>query len=223
MYQFYFKQGIEQISIPIAPAELTTKVGNSNKTVQILNIGEVTLLKSIGLREFQFTLLLPGSPFGGLQTKLTWKDPIFYLNKFREYKKSKKPVSLIIFRELADGTQLFDGNIEVSFEDYIVKEKAGEQGDFWVEIRLKEYRKISSTPYKLQNEQGKNVLTVSGMPRENKEVPKTYTVKPGDNLWKISKTVLNDGNKFSEIAKFNGISNPDEIFPGQVLKLEESL
>ena len=51
--------------------------------------------------------------------------------------------------------------------------------------------------------------------------PKTYTVKPGDTLSKIAKATLGDANAYMRIFELNKdqLSNPDEIKPGQVLKL----
>ena len=50
---------------------------------------------------------------------------------------------------------------------------------------------------------------------------KTYTVKPGDTLSKISKDHLGDANAYMKIYEANRdqLSNPDLIKPGQVLKL----
>ena len=46
-----------------------------------------------------------------------------------------------------------------------------------------------------------------------------YTVQRGDSLWSIAKKQLGDGTKYKEIARKNGIANPNRIYPGQVLKL----
>lgn len=43
-----------------------------------------------------------------------------------------------------------------------------------------------------------------------------YKVKSGDTLWQIAK---NYETTVQEIANLNGISNPDLIFPGQILKI----
>ncbi len=132
---------------------------------------------------------------------------------------SKKPVSLIVFRKLADGTELFSGNMDVSFEKYTVLERGGEQGDFWVEINVKEYRKISSVTYKMEQKQGQTVLEEMGTKREGKDIPNTYVVKKGDSLWKIAQTMLNDGSRYKEIAEKNNIVNPNKIQVGQILRL----
>lgn len=46
---------------------------------------------------------------------------------------------------------------------------------------------------------------------------KTYTVKAGDTLSKISKEFYGDANKYMDIAKANNIDNPDKINVGQEL------
>lgn len=219
MYRFYFKQNGEQILLPVAPSELVTKVGGESERVDLVDIGEGSILKDIGLRRISFTVLLPAVQYSFVQTEGSFKAPIFYLNQFRQYKMSKKPVSLIVFRKLADGSELFSGNIDVSFEEYTVVERGGEQGDFWVEINLKEYRKISSTTYKMEKKGEQTVLEEFGAKREGKEIPNTYTVKAGDSLWKIAQTMLNDGSRYNEIAQKNNIVNPNSIKVGQILHL----
>jgi nucleoid-associated protein YgaU len=50
---------------------------------------------------------------------------------------------------------------------------------------------------------------------------RTYTVKAGDTLSKIAKQHLGDGNAYMKIFEANRdqLSNPDQIKPGQTLKL----
>ena len=105
----------------------------------------------------------------------------------------------------------------MGLEEYTIVEQGGEQGDFWVEISLKEYRKMQSIAYRPAS--GGNTLEKQPAQRSAKETPKTYVVKKGDNLWNIAKKELGDGSKFGELAKKNGISNPSLIYPGQVIKL----
>lgn len=219
MYRFYLKQNGEQILLPVAPSELITEVGGESEKVDLVNIGEGSILKEIGLRRISFVVLLPAVQYSFVQIEGDFKAPIYYLNQFRQYKMSKKPVSLIVFRKLADGSELFSGNIDVSFEKYTVIEKGGEQGDFWVEIHLKEYRKITSEIYKMEQKEGQTILEEFGAKREGKEIPNTYIVKKGDSLWKIAQMMLNDGSRYHEIAEKNNIVNPNSIQVGQILHL----
>lgn len=45
----------------------------------------------------------------------------------------------------------------------------------------------------------------------------TYTVKPGDVLWKIAES---NGTTWQKLAETNKLENPHLIYPGQVLKLD---
>ena len=219
MYRLYLKQGGKQILLPVTPSEIETKTGNRNKAVYILNFGEMNLAKKAGLQEIRFTALLPGRQYSFVQTEGGFHEPEYFLNCFKEYKAAAKPVQLILFRRMADGTQLFCGNMDVLLEDYAVTEKGGEQGDFWVEMHWKEWKTAKSIRYSVKSQNGGNVLVEQGQKRQTKTPAATYTVKKGDCLWNIAKKQLGDGAKYKEIAQKNGISNPNLIYPGQVLKL----
>ena len=46
-----------------------------------------------------------------------------------------------------------------------------------------------------------------------------YTVQAGDNLSKISKYFYGNANKYMDIAKANGLADPNKIQVGQQLKI----
>lgn len=215
MYRLYLKQDGKQILLPVTPAEMETKTGNQNKTVYILNFGEMNLAKKPGLQEIRFMVLLPGRRYSFVQTEDGFHEPEYFLNYFKEYKAAAKPVQLILFRRMADGTQLFCGNMEVLLEEYTVTEKGGEQGDFWVEMHWKEWKAAKSIRYSIKG----NTMVEQGQERQAKQPAATYTVQKGDCLWNIAKKQLGDGTRYKEIAQKNGIANPNRIYPGQVLKL----
>lgn len=202
---------------PVTPSQVQTKVGNCNETVQILQMGQANLLKNAGLEEVRFRALFPGRQYHFVQVEEGFREPSYFLERLKDYKKAQKPVQLIIFRRLADGSQIFCSNVEMGLEEYTIVEQGGEQGDFWVEIALKEYRKMQSIAYRPASDG--NTLEKQPAQRPAKEMAKTYVVKKGDNLWNIAKKELGDGSKFGELAKKNGISNPSLIYPGQVIKL----
>ncbi len=52
---------------------------------------------------------------------------------------------------------------------------------------------------------------------EFRQGQQTYTVRPGDNLSKISKQFYGDANKYMTIAKANNLQDPDKIKVGQEL------
>ena len=53
----------------------------------------------------------------------------------------------------------------------------------------------------------------------NKPMSITYTVKKGDTLSGIASKY---GTTYQELARINGIANPDKIYPGQVIKINGS-
>jgi len=106
-----------------------------------MNGDEVNLLKGLALRDLRFKFLLPKNNVLTDMSEQDFKEPIFYLSKFRQFIANKKPVRLTITRNQQSGGTIFAGSILVSFENYVVLENAGEEGDFWVELNLKEYGK----------------------------------------------------------------------------------
>ena len=54
-------------------------------------------------------------------------------------------------------------------------------------------------------------------PKEVKtHTPQTYTVRPGDSLWTVSKKTLGAGTRYKDIVEFNQLKS-DDLREGQVL------
>ena len=79
-----------------------------------------------------------------------------------------------------------------------------------------------------QNPAGQGRITLRTAPSEpgpdaTQQQNRTYTVKPGDSLWRIAARELGSGRRWQEIYALNRelISNPSLIFPGQELTLPQ--
>ncbi len=48
-----------------------------------------------------------------------------------------------------------------------------------------------------------------------------YTVRPGDSLWSIARRFYNDGLRWRDIARANGLADPDRLLAGQTLHIDE--
>jgi len=217
-YSFY----LDGVLLPIAPSKLQTKIKNQNKTINLINDGEVNILKSAGLTEITFEVLIPQVKYPFAVYPNGFKKADFFLNKFEKLKTSEEAFQFICSRVTPSGRLLFDTNMKVSLEDYKIDEDAKEGFDLKVTIRLKQYRDYGTKTVNVTIKQSKPVATVSKpRPAESAPKPKTYKVVRGDCLWNIAKKHLGKGSRYTEIYNLNKdkINNPNLIYPGQVLTL----
>ena len=222
-YKFY----MDKVLLPVPPSKMTTKISNKNKTVTLINDGEVSILKSQGLTEISFDLLLPNVeyPFADYKSG-KFKNAKYFLDKFEKLKSNKTAFQFIVSRELSKGKDLFSTNITVSLEDYSIIEDAKEGFDVTASIKLKQYKLFSTKVVQLQTtiaaSSSSGVIFIPAKeetpPKVNTSTIPPYTVKSGDCLWNICKRYLGDGSKYWSIAELNNIKNPHLIYAGQVIR-----
>lgn len=217
-YDFY----INGMLLPIAPSSLSVKIKNQNTTVNLINDGEASVLKSAGLTEYSFDILLPATKYPFAKYIGEFNSPKHYLDEFERLKVEKKSFPFVVSRVLPNGEGLFDTSALVSIESYTIKEDAKEGFDVKVSMELKQYRPFQTKTCKVTIE--KTVPTIQqsterppGNTQPSTEV--TYTVVSGDSLWKIAKRFYGDGDQYTKILSANKdkISNPSLIYPGLVL------
>lgn len=226
MYYVY----MGSVLLPIAPEKLTLKIKNQNKTITLINEGEVNLLKDAGLTDVEFDVLLPAVQYSFATYEDGFKRISYFLDHFEELKTSKKPFEFKVIRQMPDGKLLFDTNMTVSMEPYTLTENVNEGFDSKVSIKLKQYKHFGTKRVKVitNTQTNKSTATVEKQ-REttNSPAPKketTYTVKKGDTLWNIAKKTYGDGKKYTVIYEANKdkISNPNLIYTGQVLTIPKA-
>ncbi|MGO0904914.1 LysM peptidoglycan-binding domain-containing protein [Clostridioides difficile] len=228
-YDFY----LDGVQLPIPPGKLEIKVTNKNKTVDLINTGEVNILKKEGLSEISFEAEFTHNklPFycG------TFRDVQFFLSKLELLKTDCKPFQFIVSREMGGNKVLFNTNLKVSLEEYNIVEDADNGSDVKVAIKLKQYRDYSTkklvpaTPK--SNEAGRPNVKIEPKRVDSVNAPntKTYTVKNGDSLWSICQKQLGNGSLYKKVYELNK-SMMDKankgknlskytIYKGQVLKL----
>ncbi len=214
------EKALEIVQFPVVPGKINMQINGQNKTISLINGGEVNLIKSPGLRDITIDeLLLPAFqsyPFA------VYKDGFhgakYYLEKLKKWKKSKHPVQFKLTRTAPDGRDLlWDTTMDVTIENYKITEDAERYGpDVAVKLSLKEYRYWGA--------------------KKARKSAKTYTVKKGDTLLKIARKQLGDGSKRKDIYKRNkkrietaakkhgrkSSSNGRFLYKGTVLELPNS-
>ncbi|MCF2641149.1 LysM peptidoglycan-binding domain-containing protein [Roseburia hominis] len=217
-YDFYF----DQMLWPVAPEKFEVKHNGQNKTINLINDGEVNVLKKEGLQESTIEFLLPARQYPFAKYLGGFKPPLWYINYLDMYKRNKQPMnfSMMRFKNLGDINETYF-IMRCTLEDYTVKEHAEEGRDMLVECKIKEWKDYCT---KLFSINGDGTITPYWQDRdslERKRNGEKYTVQWGDCLWRIAKMHYGDGGAYQKIMDANGLKgNPNNlIYPGQVLIL----
>lgn len=221
-YDVYLKNCL----LPVTPSKLQTKINNNNKTVNLINEGEINILKKPGLTDIEFECEIPQVQQPYAVYKSGFKDAGYFMDIFEQLKTEKKPFQFIVCRRTPSGKKLLNTNIKVSMEDYKITEDAKNGFDFKVKINLKQYRDYGTKTINIKIAASKPKASAEPK-RETNNSPapaslQTYTVVKGDCLWNIAKKFYGNGSKYTTIYNANkGVigGNPNLIYPGQVLTI----
>ena len=218
MYSVY----LGKIMCPIAPNKIELKINNQNQTVNLINDGEINMLKKAGLTDISFNLLLPNVKYPFAVYKDGYRNAKYFLDEIERLKGEKKPFQFIVVRSLPNGKMLFNTNMKVSLEEYSLSDNVSEGFDITVTMRLKQYKDYGLKKCEVEIKE-KEIEVESKLYRETGNSPapvsqnKSYTVVKGDCLWNIAKKFYGNGGQYMKIAAANSIPNPNLIYPGQVL------
>lgn len=214
MHTFY----LGSIFFPISPATLNIRINNQNKTVTLMNEGEINILKSEKLKDISFEVLIPNQRYPFAKYLGGVLPMQYYTEQISTLKNLKKPVQFIVLRKGSS----YSTNLKVSIEDYEITEDADSLGrDIKISLKLKEYKDKSNLLMQVIGLVNGVYQYVTNESREsNKTTPKTYTVKNGDTLYSIAKKQLGDGSYTSKLQELNKLPNSIDLTAGQVIRLE---
>lgn len=217
---------IGKMLLPIAPSKLQIKINGQNKTLTLINDGEINILKKAKLSDIDFDVLLPQVKYPFAAYKDGFQKADYFLDELERMKQSTDSVQFIVVRTLPSGKILFNTNMKVSVEDYKISEDVKNGFDISVSISLKQYQDYGTKTCNIKFAKSKPKATVeAARPATNSPAPKqaakTYTVVKGDCLWNIAKKFYGNGSQYTKIADANKdkIKNPNLIYPGQVLTI----
>ncbi|KAB1436587.1 LysM peptidoglycan-binding domain-containing protein [Candidatus Galacturonibacter soehngenii] len=225
MYRMY----LGKLRIPVFPEKITMKINGNNKTVNLINGGEVNIIKPTGLTDIEFDILLPNqkypfATYGNGDFRRAW----YYLAKLEWRKQKKKPFPWIVYRTLPDGTKLFSSSIMVTLEEYTIKEDAKEGFDVVVSLKFKQYANYGVNKVKLVTNSDGTVSIKLQKARailsdKKLRVPTTHKVGTNETLWSICKYYYGDALDYRTIWLANRdrlkLKSPEEIPVGVILEI----
>lgn len=244
---YYFFLGTMQLPVP--PAKMSVKINGKNKTINLINEGEASIIKTPGLKEVSFSIRLPNSKYpwanynnslqdaaisyaagsiGGiigsvLGNSFSFRNAKYFLDQIEMLKTSRIPTRFIVSRMTGGGFQmLFFTNILVTVEDYSIEEDAAREGtDVVVPIKLKEYRPFETKTATIQTDKdGNKKLVVSQQrPALDKSIPNAIKVTRDMTIWEACRQAAGGTLDWRSVMNENVIDNPFEKLKGRVLKL----
>lgn len=200
-YEFYFKDGSDVLTFPITPSKLSIKVGSKNKVVNLIDEGDINILKSPSLIEVEFEARFPMRKYPYSREVDSFNS---YYDFFKSLKEDKKSFRFIVARSTPNGNRTWDTNLLMALEEFEFSEDADEGDDVLVTFKLKQFKPYGITT--ITTKATKTTTSTSSKPRDdgNKSAKvQYYTVKSGDCLWLIAKKFYGDGNKWKKIYNAN--------------------
>lgn len=227
----------DRLRIPMLPEEITVKKANQFASYSIITIGDVRIPSGTSLDSFSWSATLPGKKRKKEPYVREWHKPNEIYKWITNLKaKNGKPVKA---RLLITETPI---NCDVYLQDFSPKPTGG-YGDIEYSITFVQAKEIkikkkgeaenkkSSTnkkgSAKKSSKKGSAKKKLKDKPssapeRTSKAKEQTYKVKSGDCLWKIAQRLYGSGSQYTKIYNANKKtigSNPDKIYPGQVLTI----
>ncbi len=201
---------------PVPPGSLSAEREGRWAETELLDTGSILIYRPPGLRRVEFSGLFPARRYAFV-TASELLQPGEYDRRLEALLASGKPARLVI----SGGGAPF--SMPAVVERYQRRDEAGEEGDLYFTLQLREYREYGAKTVEVgssgQNGSGWAILVSSPDRAGSPAVPASYTVQKGDCLWSIARRFLGDGSRYPEIAALNGIQNASLIYPGQTLRL----
>lgn len=210
--------GEKGFSVPVLPEKIELSESGTNKTYDVINLGEVNTIGKPKLTDISFESFFPKNKGRYVSTEELF-EPIVYIKKIKEWRDANQKIRFIL---TGDGIQIND---LFTIESFKFWEESGQVGDIYYSLDLKRYKNYATKKVAVIHH-----VSAASVPVVKSEVPqrpvekvqsKTHTVVRGDTLFFIAKKYLGNGNRWREIYNLNRdvIKVPEKIYPGQVFKL----
>ena len=211
---------LDAIFLPVAPEKIEITVPNLNKTITMVDQGEINILRGKGLKEIKFDMLVPSFKYPFANYSFGTFSTSQIIARLEYLKEVGKPVYFIVTR-CRSGKPSWWTNIKVSVEDFTVTEDANNGTDVIISINLKEYKEYSTKLAIVTKKSDGTVIAKFDNPRsvvgniaptanltktiEAGKTIKSITVEAGKTLYNVVKNTLGstDSELFNKVKLLN--------------------
>ena len=102
--------------VPIPPEKITIKVDGDNKTMTLINLGEINVIRKKKLTDISFELLLPNQRYPFAYYPQGYMTADSYIKKYRGLQRKRSPFKLEIYRYTPNGKNMFNTILNVTLE-----------------------------------------------------------------------------------------------------------
>ena len=208
-----FNNGAERLRLPVNPESIRVSSPYSFNDVKISDLGEYTIPGDPELKTYEISSLFPKEYNPAYCEYASFPDPWDLIQTLERWRATRKPCRLTI-----TGTPINEA-VTIRTFDYDA-ERAGNVGDIYYTLTLKEYKFIEFKTVTIETETTQ-VQTEGSRPNPN-PAPTSYKVVSGDSLSAIAAKLSSKGVNISWNDLYNANKatigkNPNLIYPGQEL------
>ena len=202
----------DRLRFPMLPESINVQTGAIFQNYTVLAVGDIRLPTGDELTGFTWDGKLPGKLRENEPYVREWRNPHEIQSLWSVYRNRKKKLRLLVTE-----TPI---NHDVYIQRYNVTYSGG-HGDYDYNIsftQAKDLRVLALTPATAQEP----ATAPAAATRPEPPPATTYTVKPGDSLWKIAQQLMGGGANYPALYEANKAvigPNPSLIHPGQVLTI----
>ena len=182
-YSVYFKYNGKKYKLPVNPEEIKRTREMNVETYQVLKTGQVSISSYCSLEEYSFEAEFPSRDYHYINSGAR-ANADYYEKMFKKAQKNLEPVRFIASNEIND-----DISVQVLVKSVEAVEKAGEEGDKYLTIKLQEYKAPGKRYVAVQTASAvvkqEETTTTETNPAVTEN--KTHTVQSPDTLWGIAK------------------------------------